>query len=91
MKIDRLRIMGAVFAVLLLFLLLSFSTQGFTVFEYAPTNMDKVDTLTPISSEIGRDISEILWGSRQLDLIALGFLLFVAGVSCSSILRGRFD
>ena len=91
MKINRLRIIGTVFTVLLLFLVLCFSTPDFTVFEFSPSNMDKMDTLTPMSSEISRDISRILWGSRQLDLISLGFLLFVAGVCCSSILRGRFD
>lgn len=91
MRINRIRIIGAVFAVLLFFLLLSISTPDFSVFEFAPPTIDKEDTLTPMSSEIGRDISEILWGSRQLDLITLGFLLFVAGVSCSSMLRGRLD
>ena len=84
MRIDRLRILGSVVATMLLFLLLSLAHQGFTVFEYVG-----METLVPVDGEVGHEVSQVLWSHRQLDLIALAFLLFITGACCSSILRAE--
>lgn len=84
MRVDRLRILGSVVASTVLFLLLSLAHQGFTVFEYGG-----METLVPVYGEVGREVSQVLWNQRQLDLIALAFLLFITGVCCSSVLRAE--
>ena len=85
MRFDRLRIFASIVAATLLFLFLSVVHQGFTVFEYTPSGVEK--TLIPVSGEVGHEVSQVLWGHRQLDLIVLAFLLFITGACCSSILR----
>ena len=87
MRVDRLRFFGSIVAAVLLFLLLSLVHQGFTVFKYAPSGMEKA--LIPVGEEVGREVSQVLWEHRQLDLIALAFMLFITGACCSSLLRAQ--
>ena len=86
MRVDRLRIFGSIAATVLLFLFLSLVHQDFTVFEHAPSGVGKT---FPVSGEVGLEVSRVLWGHRQLDLIVLAFLLFITGACCSSILRAE--
>lgn len=85
MRVDRLRVFGSLAAALLLLLFLSIINQGFTVFEYAPLEVEQ--RLVPVGEDVGQEVSRVLWRNRQMDLIVLAFLLFTAGSCCSCILR----
>ena len=84
MRIDLLRILGTLVAVLTLFLFLTMTQQDFVPFEYAkfPVN----ETMVPVN-KIGDAVSYTLWSQRQLDLIILAFLLFISAACCATILR----
>ena len=84
MRIDLLRILGTLVAVLTLFLFLMMTQQDFVPFEYArfPVN----ETMVPVN-KVGDAVSYTLWSQRQLDLIILAFLLFISAACCATILR----
>ncbi len=75
-------IIAIIASIVLLFVLVQpqFPQQGFLRF---PTNM----TLTPIQEAIGQEVSAVLWSQRQLDLIALAFVLFATATCCRAMLR----
>jgi len=43
--------------------------------------------LVPIEENVGQEVSATLWGQRQLDLIALAFILFATATCCRAMLR----
>lgn len=85
MRVDLLRILGTLVAMLTLFLFLLMTQQDFVPFEYAKFSIN--ETVVPVNGEVGKAVSNTLWGQRQLDLIILAFLLFVSAACCATILR----
>jgi len=85
MKIGWLPVFGlaivvALMSVFLVVVQYEFSQQGFQQF---PINM----TLVSVDEEVGQEVSAILWGQRQLDLIVLAFVLFATAACCRVMLR----
>jgi hypothetical protein len=85
LRIDPLRIIGSATIAIVALLLLILLQQGFTPFEFCQFNVE--ETLIPVGGDIGRETGRVLWGDRQLDMIAMGFLLFVTATGCTSVLR----
>ncbi len=71
-------------AVVLALLLLPILEHGFAQFE--PDSSKIGGMLVALEGEIDYEVSRVLWGYRQLDLLAVAFLLFVTAVGCTSIL-----
>lgn len=77
MEIDRIRVVGlitVVFAALIFSLLIV--EYEFPVFKYT-----EPPTEPPV------ELSQFLWNYRVIDLIAQAFVLFVAAVCCTALLR----
>lgn len=87
MRIGSFRLIGAGTVAIVTLLLLIVLQQGFTPFEFSQSHIEK--TSIPVERDIGRNVGRLLWGDRQLDMIALAFLLFVTATGCASILRSK--
>ena len=88
MKIGWLRVFGLAIAIALAFVFFTVIQQHFPHFpqqrfQQFPINM----TLIPIEQDVGQEVSTTLWAQRQLDLIALAFILFATATCCRAILR----
>ena len=81
---TRLRISGTISALMLAGLFALVFQQGFTVFEYRPSDGD---ALLPADGETGGAVSRTLWSDRQGDVLVLALLLLVTGVGCAGVLR----
>ncbi len=84
MRVDWPRIIGlalvlGVFAVILLI-----ASYKFPLFSY----VEAPRTVVP-AGEADRGLCGVLWGRRQMDLLAQAVLLFAATASCVAILRGE--
>jgi len=87
LRMDPSRFLGFTIIVIVSFLLLVLLQQEFTPFGYCQFNIE--DMLVSVDGDIGFETGRVLWGNRQLDVIALGFLLFVTAAGCISVLRSR--
>ncbi len=87
MRIGLLRIIGSGAVVIVAFLLFVTLQQGFAPFEFCQFHIE--ETSIPIEGDIGREVGRVLWGERQLDMVAIGFLLFVTATGCTCILRSE--
>jgi len=85
MKIGWLRVFGLAIAIALAFVFFTVIQQHFPQqrFQQFPINM----TLIPIEEDVGQEVSTTLWAQRQLDLIALAFILFATATCCRAMLR----
>jgi len=84
LKIEPFRLIGTGTVAIVILLLLTVLQQGFAPFEFYRSHVE--ETSIPVEGEIGRDVGRLLWGDRQLDMIALAFLLFVTATGCAGIL-----
>lgn len=85
MRVVWSRIYASIIMIVVVCLLFVMIQLDFPCFEYAQSPVH--ETLVPVEGEIGREVSSALWAQRQLDLIALAFLLFVTAAGCSTTLR----
>jgi len=85
LRIETLRLTGLVAAIIVTLLLLIFLQRGFTPLEYCTFNIE--ETSISVEEDVGRGVGQVLWGERQLDMIGMGFLLFVTATGCISVLR----
>ena len=84
MRVTLFRISGLIFIVFIIFLTVITTLQDFTPFEYAVSSFE--ETLVP-ANQVTEAVSFTMWNQRQLDLIALSFLLFISATCCVAILR----
>lgn len=85
MKVGRLSVFGLAAAITLAFIFFTliqqqFPQQGFLQY---PANV----TLISVQEAVGQEASATLWTQRQLDLIALAFVLFATATCCRAMLK----
>ena len=85
MRIERLRFLAFIVAILMAYIFFTIIQHLFKPFEYANFPID--ETLIPIDGDVGPGVSSVLWSKRQLDLIALATLVFVTAACCTTMLR----
>ena len=59
----------------------------FLLFDYVEFPIST--TMISIREDVGQEVSSTLWTQRQLDVIALAFLLFATATCCRAMLRGK--
>lgn len=85
MKIGRLSVFGLATAITLTFIFFTLIQQQFPQqgFLHYPANM----TLISVQEALGQEVSATLWAQRQLDLIAMAFVLFATATCCRAMLK----
>jgi len=85
MKVEWLPVFGLVVVIALTSVFLIVVQHDFPQqrFQQFPINA----TLVSVEEDVGQKVSQTLWAHRQLDLIALAFILFATATCCRAMLR----
>lgn len=87
MKVGWLRIFGLTVMIALVFVFFTLVQLRFPLFEYVQFPIST--TMISIKEDVGQEVSSTLWMQRQLDVIALAFVLFATATCCRAMLRGK--
>lgn len=85
MKIGWLRVVGLTVTIALAFIIFTSIQRRFPLFEDVQFPIEA--TLISTRENVGQEVSSTLWGQRQLDVVALAFLLFATATCCRAMLR----
>lgn len=85
MKVRWLRIFGLTVTIALASVFFTLVQQRFPLFEYAQFPISTM--MISIKEDVGQEVSSTLWTRRQLDVIALAFVLFATATCCRAMLR----